>query len=304
MISRVSWLNFSSVNISSVNKLLPPIASLLLVVIITWQLTKVIWLLVPGTIIGVDVPMPDSIPQSTDALLTPININEIADSHIFGIASIDQDNLLSFNAPDDDLDDTRLINLVLNGTVASEIPNYSVAIISDGGKNQKAYIIVEPISNNATLHAIYPDRVVLNESGFLTNLKLPRELNNTSVITNRQSLKISRQSIDNTKGIQSVVAQNLTKLTDIIRPTPYRVEGEQIGFRVYPGRDREQFTKLGLQPGDIIKGIDGEVLSDSIQAMQILQTLDSTKLIKVTIERNGKTEALTLKTDQLDLNGK
>ena len=100
-----------------------------------------------------------------------------------------------------------------------------------------------------------------------------------------------------------MVTQNLTKLTDVIRPTPYRVQGEQVGFRVYPGRDRRKFAALGLRPGDIIKDIDGQALSDASQAMQIFQSLGTAEQVTVTVERNGTSETLVLKTSQLDLSG-
>lgn len=277
--------------------------SLLLVVLIAWQLAKIIWMLVPSSTIGVTIPMPDSMPQPTGASSVSTDVNKIATSHLFGVADEEQGARPLISTLNDNLVDTRLINLTLNGTVASEIPNYSVAIIADGGKDQEVYIIGESVGNNATLHAVYADRVVLNENGILTNLKLPREFKNTPVTTKRQVMTISRQSVNNTKSMQSVVAQNLTKLTDVIRPTPYRVGGQQVGFRVYPGRDRRQFTALGLRPGDIIKDIDGQALSDSRQAMQIFQSLGSAEQVTVTIERDGQSESLTLKTSQLDLNG-
>lgn len=303
MISRVHWLNFSNADSASVNRFLPPMVSLLLVVLIAWQLAKIIWMLVPSSTIGVTIPMPDSMPQPTGASSVSTDVNKIATSHLFGVADEEQGARPLISTLNDNLVDTRLINLTLNGTVASEIPNYSVAIIADGGKDQEVYIIGESVGNNATLHAVYADRVVLNENGILTNLKLPREFKNTPVTTKRQVMTISRQSVNNTKSMQSVVAQNLTKLTDVIRPTPYRVGGQQVGFRVYPGRDRRQFTALGLRPGDIIKDIDGQALSDSRQAMQIFQSLGSAEQVTVTIERDGQSESLTLKTSQLDLNG-
>ena len=303
MISRAHWLNFSNADSASVNRFLPPMVSLLLVVLIAWQLAKTIWMLVPGSAIGVIVPMPDSMPQPISASPVSADANKIATSHLFGVADEKQGASPLISVPNDDLADTRLINLTLNGTVASEMPNYSVAIIADGSKDQEVYIIGESVGNNAILHAVYADRVVLNENGILTNLKLPREFKNAPVATRRQAMTVSRQSVNNTKSMQSVVTQNLTKLTDVIRPTPYRVGGQQVGFRVYPGRDRRQFAALGLRPGDIIKSIDGQALSDASQAMQIFQSLGSAEQVTVTIERDGQSESLTLQTSQLDLNG-
>ena len=303
MISRANLPNLTAVDGAAVNRFLPPLVSLVLVILIGWQIAKVIWMLVPGSSVGVTVPLPDSLPASISSSGTSTDVNSIANSHIFGIADAEPTEPALVVAPDDDLADTRLVNLTLNGTVASKIPNSSVAIISDGGKVQEVYTIGDSVGNNTTLHAVYADRVVLNENGRLTNLKLPREFKDTPTGSVRRATTSSRQKANNSQSLQAVVTQNLTRLTDVIRPTPYRVQGQQVGFRVYPGRDRRQFAALGLRPGDIIKDIDGQALSDASQAMQIFQSLGTAEQVTVTIERNGNSETLTLKTSQLDLSG-
>jgi general secretion pathway protein C len=301
MISRANLASFANIDSATVNRVLPPFVNLLLVAVIAWQLAKMIWMLVPGSAVGGAVTVPDSLPNPSSGSAVGADVAAISESHIFGVADAEAPTPELIVAPDDDLDDTRLVNLTLNGTVASEIPRYSVAIISDGGKDQEVYIIGESVGNNATLHAIYADRVVLNEKGVLTNLKLPREFKDTPVSNVRRETTTTRQDFDDTQSIQAVVTQNLTKLTDVIRPTPYRVGGEQVGFRVYPGRDRKQFAALGLRPGDIITDIDGQTLSDASQAMQIFQSLGSAEEVTVSLDRDGQIETLTLKTSQLDL---
>jgi len=98
-----------------------------------------------------------------------------------------------------------------------------------------------------------------------------------------------------------VVTQNVTKLADVIRPTPYYVSGQMQGYRVYPGRDRKQFAALGLRPGDLIKDIDGAALTNPQQATQIFQSLGNSDQVSVTVERNGQPEVLVLRTSQLNL---
>ena len=303
MISRANLLNIAGVDAGTVNRILPPTVSLLLVILIAWQMSRMIWMLVPGSTIGDAVPLPDSLPESASVQNNSTDVTSIAGTHIFGVADAQESVPLALAEPDDDLADTRLVNLTLNGTVASEIPNYSIAIISDGGKDQEVYIIGDSVGNNTTLHAVYADRVVLNEKGVLTNLKLPREFKDMPASSIRRTTATTRQSPDNSQSIKAMVTQNLTKLTDVIRPTPYRVEGKQVGFRVYPGRDRRKFSALGLRPGDIIKDIDGKALTDASQAMQIFQSLGTSEQVTVTVERAGKSESLILKTSQLDLSG-
>ena len=87
----------------------------------------------------------------------------------------------------------------------------------------------------------------------------------------------------------------------MIRPTPYFVNGQQQGYRVYPGRDRRAFAELGLRPGDLIREIDGQALSDPTQAMQIFQSLGTASQVSVTVERDGTPETIVLNTEQLDL---
>ena len=234
MISRASWSNITEMDSSAVNRLLPPLVSLALAILIGWYIAKIVWLMFPGTSAGAPVPVPQSLPQQISSANASSDVQAIYDSHIFGRADVELVDTSLIEAPDDDLADTRLVNLTLNGTVASDIPNYSVAIISDGGNDQQIYTIGDAVGNNAKLHAVYADRVVLNEKGTLTNLKLPREFKDAPTRRTRRTTSAPRQVQDNKNSIQAVVTQNLTKLTDVIRPTPYRVQGEQVGLSGLP----------------------------------------------------------------------
>jgi general secretion pathway protein C len=288
--------------LGAANLHLPPLVSLLLVVLVAWQLAKIVWMLVPGAAAGVHVTLPSSLPRAALQSGTSSDVVAIAATHIFGIADAENETLEIIAEPDDDLADTRLANLVLKGTVASAQPEYSVALISDGNNDQQVYVIGDAISSRASLHAVYADRVVLNEKGEYTNLRLPREYTSAPANTVRRRTAATRQS-PSKQSIQNVVSQNLTKLTDVIRPTPYMQNGQPAGYRVYPGRDRKQFAALGLRPGDIIKDIDGQSLTDPTQAMKIFQSLGTADQVTVTIERGGQAETLILKTSQLDLGG-
>jgi general secretion pathway protein C len=134
----------------------------------------------------------------------------------------------------------------------------------------------------------------------LTNLKLPKDFPEGPTVTRRDTTMTARATTG-TQSIQAVVAQNVSKLADVIRPTPYFVNGQQQGYRVYPGRDRQKFAALGLRPGDLIKDIDGQALNDPNQAMQIFESLNDADQVSVTVERNGQPQVIVLSTSQLDL---
>ena len=306
MISRANLADFSNVDgssiLSAINRLLPPWVSLLLVIAIGWQIAKIIWLLVPGPAVGDNVPVPVSATPGSVQSSAVTDVTAIANAHMFGVA--DQEEVPAaavLPTADENLEETRLTNLSLKGTVASARPEFSVAIIADGNNEEKVYAVDEQIGSSAKLHAVYPDRVVLNENGKLTNLKLPKEFPESQPNSVRRTTAATRQRPRNS--IQSVVSNNLTNLADVIRPTPYFSDGKQVGYRVYPGRNRQQFAALGLRPGDLIKDIDGQALSDPTQAMQVFQSLGTADQVSVTVERNGQPETIVLKTSQLDLGG-
>lgn len=284
--------------IAAANTLLPAWVSLLIVVLIGWQLAMIVWSLMPGSTTGSTVSIPAGQAATRTIAIDRVDVNAIAAASIFGKADETADPVpVQENLQD--LDETSLRSLTLRGTIASDRPEYSIAIISDGSNEEKIYVIGDPVASGASLHAVYPDRVVLNERGALTNLSLPREFSDRSTPTVRRNLP-TRQTVD-TQSIQSVVAQNVSRLADVIRPTPYFVNGQQQGYRVYPGRDRQQFASLGLRPGDLIKEIDGQSLSDPTQAMEIFQSLGTANQVSVTVERNGTPETLVLSTDQLNI---
>ncbi len=304
MTINAKWPDFSNLEpeqlLAAASRTLPFWISLGLAVLLAWQIARLVWMLVPAAATGDPVAPPvmpagAAAPQSSGA-----NVQAIAAAHLFGEASAD-------DAPEAPVADQALenlaetnLNLTLKGTIAAGDDDASIAIIADNRNDEKIYGIGDTIASGTKLHAVYTDRVVLNRSGALEVLKLPKEFPENAPRA-RQNVTTSNRATSNNRSIQSVVAQNVTKLADVIRPTPYFVNGQQQGYRVYPGRDRRQFAALGLRPGDLIKDIDGAALTDPQQAMQIFQSLGTAEQVSVTVERNGQPQTLILNTNQLKL---
>jgi general secretion pathway protein C len=306
MTTAAKWSDLVSLDgpktLAAANQLLPGWVSLLLVVVIAWQLAQLVWLLVPAPAAGDAVATPARVSAPSAEGNVASNVEAISAAHIFGIA--DAEDAAPPPVPEEfeDLRDTNL-SMSLKGTIAAIPAENSVAIINNGGNKEEIYTIGSVVASGAKLHAVYADRVVLNENGVLTNLKLPKDFPEGTPTMARRDVIESIEPVvdDDTQSIQSVVAQNVSQLSDVIRPTPYFVDGQQQGYRVYPGRNRAQFTALGLRPGDLVKDIDGQSLSDPTQAMKIFQTLGSASEVSVTVERNGQPEVIVLRTDQLDI---
>lgn len=308
MALEANWSNFSGLDkdraAALVTEKLPPIVTLVLVVVIAWQLSKLFWLLMPGSATGdpitVDAPA-TAANTGAGRLSAAADVEAIAGVHIFGEAKAIEEPDEPVLTPTEDLAETRLA-LTLKGTMAGSEEELTIAIIEDNTKEEKIYAIGDAVASGTTLHAVYTDQVVLNSRGVLEALKLPKELPVSSAPARRQTTTArTAQPAQQTASLQTAIAQNATKLADVIRPTPYFVGGQQQGYRVYPGRDRKQFAALGLRPGDLIKDIDGASLTDPQQALEIFQNLGTADQVSVTVERNGQPQVLVLSTNQLSL---
>ena len=284
------------------NRYLPGAVALVLVILLGWQLAGFVWMLVPASPTGDTISAaPPAVSPSAGAGQT-VNVQRIAATHLFGEASPEDEASAPPPAqPTEELEETRLA-LELKGTLAGTDDRLTAAIIADNRNEEKVYVIGDAIVQGATLHAVYRDQVVLNRNGVLESLKLPKELPAGQTPVRRTTTRVvSAPTETPTASIQQSLTQNAAKLADVIRPSPYFNNGQQVGFRLYPGRDRRAFASLGLRPGDLVKSIDGAALTDPQQAMQIFQNLGSAEQVSVTIERNGQDQVLTLTTSQLEL---
>ena len=303
MTTDAKWSDFSSLDgertLAAANQLLPRWVTLVLVAAIVWQLARIIWLLMPGSSAGDTIITPPSQLQTSAAgAAGQVDVQSIATAHIFGQAN-SEPVIETPRESYEDLAETRL-SMTLKGTMANTDQESSIAIIADNRNDEKVYFIRDTVAAGVTLHAVYADRVVLNRSGTLEVLKLPKEFPKSTSQNRRNRSNVSRTSA-NPRSIQNVVTGNVTKLADVIRPTPYYVSGQMQGYRVYPGRDRKQFAALGLRPGDLIKDIDGAALTNPQQATQIFQNLGNAEQVSLTVERNGQPEVRILRTSQLNL---
>lgn len=306
MTTDAKWSDFASMDsaktLAAANRLLPAWITLLLIIAIAWQLAGIVWMLVPGTSAGDSVPAPANQLAAQAVTSGTANTQAIANTHIFGATIGSGDDSPQPIAEEiSNLRDTRLVNLTLKGTVASDPAEMAIAIIANEANEEKIYTIGANVTNGAVLHAVYTDRVVLNENGVLTNLKLPKDFPVSVPQATRRNTTTTSRAGRNSQTIRSLVTQNVSKLADVIRPTPYFINGQQQGYRVYPGRNRAQFAALGLRPGDLIRDIDGQALTNPTQAMRIFQSLETANQVSVTVERNGQPQVIILNTSQFDL---
>ena len=285
--------------VARASETMPPWVSLVLVIAIAYYAARLVWLLVPDQEQAAWTPPPFT------GITAPAGKTggdqsayaAVVEAHLFGkpSAAPDPSAADAQNAPETQL------NLELRGAVAALDERFAHAIIADGSGTEKVYFLKDTVPGGAVLQRVQPDRVILNRGGVLEALLLPKDeasdgsLNSAAPRRNGQPLARRNQP----PSMQEVVAQNASGITEIIRPQPYMPNGELKGYRIYPGRNREQFVGLGLQPGDLVTEINGMTLNNPAQAMEMFRALADTTQVTVTIERDGQAQTLTLDTTQV-----
>jgi len=99
--------------------------------------------------------------------------------------------------------------------------------------------------------------------------------------------------------MRRMISEQPGLIGDVMRPQPVMDHGHLNGFRVYPGRDRMAFARLGLRPGDQVTAINGTPLDDRDRSEQILRTLSSASEARVTVIRGGQQQDLVLNIAQV-----
>src|SRR6185437_1886924 len=216
---------------------------------------------------------------------TPLDIAAVTNTHLFGVAPVAAGTGNGANAPHTNMP------LVLTGVIAANDPRDGLAILGPSVAATKVYAVGDNIPGGARLHAVLSDHVLLERDGVLEALALPRQLGASAPPPSMSAAPIQAPVMQR---MRELVSRDPGIIGDIMRPEPVFAGGKQQGFRVYPGRDRDAFVRLGLRPGDLVTAIDGTPLDDPSRGEQILGTLGTSSEARITVLRNGQQQDLTL----------
>lgn len=220
----------------------------------------------------------------------PLNLAAITNAHLFGAAPVAKQD--DANAP------ATSMPLVLTGIIAGNDPQNGLAILGPSAQAAKVYAVGDTIAGGPKLHSVYSDRVVIDRDGQLESLALPHQMN---VGNAPPPSAAAFQGADNPaiERMRRMITEQPGLIGDVLRPQPVHDHGQLKGFRVYPGRDRMAFTRLGLKPGDQVIAVNGTALDDNDRSEQILRTLSSASEAHVTVIRGGQQQDLVLNIAQL-----
>jgi general secretion pathway protein C len=273
-------------------KFLPLAVSALLVVLLAWQLVQLAWAVLGA---GGNATPAGTVPQAGAPVPTQpaVDVGAIVSAHLFGEA-----NAPAAGSTDPNAVAATQMPLVLVGTIAHTDPEKGYAIIGDNPASAKVYAVGKTITGGTKLHSVYPDRAIIDRGGKLEALLLPKKFQGGGMAPAPQP---SFAGADPMLGdrLRQLAQNNPSAITEILRPQPVFANGQQRGYRVYPGRNRQQFNKLGLLPGDMVTAINGTPLDDPARGMEVLSTMNSAANVTVSVERNGETVQVNINNAQI-----
>ncbi|UZJ43509.1 type II secretion system protein GspC [Marinimicrobium sp. C6131] len=297
-------------------------AKFLIVLWLGHTLAQLLWALVPAP----DIPKAQVAPNAVSSERSggsarAVDIAALASLNIFGEATAEEEpGALEAAGPasgpsiEDQAVDTDL-KLVLRGVMGSNDEKAARAIIADG-KNQALYAPGDelPVRGNVTLEKVLPLRVILNNAGRYESLWLytdddwssnlaasqpvpdtpgrswegddepvydtPAETPDDTDTAPEEALEQAADEVAERVGSQS--------LSDVVSMSIHRENGQIVGYKIRPGRDRQLFDSLGLQADDVVKAVNGVELTSPQRVMEIYREMGDARSASLLIDRNGQ----------------
>jgi general secretion pathway protein C len=187
-------------------------------------------------------------------------------------------------------------NLRLKGVIAPTPGVVASAIFSTGGGRDIAVPIRGEVQPGVKLAEVHPDHVVLSRAGVQSRLELeqPRSVAASRPGARQQGfrLNVARSGANNYSLSRSELDGALKD------PNQLNYLG-QIGMPAGGGVRLEQAPagslaqKLGLQPGDVIKKVNGQAIASTGDLARVYTQFNSVSLIQAEVQRGGATVHLS-----------
>ncbi|MCP1726723.1 general secretion pathway protein C [Natronospira proteinivora] len=297
------WRNPDQEQLQRLGRRLPVFVSLLLVIAIAYALADTTWKLIPLNDEAADAAPPAQSPANANGEGRGVaDLDQLLAQSVFGDPDPEDDPTQELDLAEVDAPETQL-NLELRGVLATEIPEMARAIIASDTDDDESYSVGDSIGSGASVRAIYRDRVILERGGELETLRLPRDDDEGLTLSQRANGDGGDQDDrevtvpDEVADLRSAIQEDPERITDVIRPTPHHVDGEMVGFRIFPGSMREAFQAMDLRAGDIVTAVDGQNLDSPAAGMQLMNDLQDASSVELTIQRGGREIQVTISLD-------
>lgn len=284
--------------------------ALLVVLLVAYEAALITWHLVPRVPAQ---PVPVALNSSAGAakINTPVAQRaDLASLHLFGRADLEATPL----EQQTEIAVTAL-RLELRGVLYSSDPSFARAIIADESHKEDFYSVEKPLPGGAVLKEIQPDRIILERSGRLETLLLPKDqlegeagssVTGLSQANSRARLPSNlddsgegsmASSVNDGAGMRQVRDQLLTdpqSLMGLLQAQPETDAGKIVGYKLGEAQDPALLRRFGLRHGDVVTAVNGVQLDGPTRLPELLQMLPNAAEVRIEFKRRGRPRSVVL----------
>jgi general secretion pathway protein C len=201
--------------------------------------------------------------------------------------------------------DTQL-RMTLQAVLAKGGDGTGFAIIGQRSGQASAFSVGDDVFNQATLTAVYSDRVILDRNGQLETLRYEREATSELLQVNNEPVESSvasgnlsetidqaQRQVDRGESVEAQVEQMVSYVQQRANSDPQglldEVGLEATGSGYQVTQNARQLAMAGLRPGDVVTAVNdqavGNIGQDQALLNQILQTGGE---LKIQIQRGSR----------------
>ncbi|MDO9262674.1 MAG: type II secretion system protein GspC [Desulfosalsimonadaceae bacterium] len=204
-----------------------------------------------------------------------------------------------------DIDPDKLkqtsLNLKLLGTITGGVTDSEYAVIEDVQKRKQGLYRAGDAIVNARIKAILRKKVVLSVDGKDEVLLMDEDKNKPKKQVRPgfpdasdefdpalpdesgeidESVNIDREKINDS-------LQNINQLMSQVKVRPHFKDGKPDGLLLSHVQQNSIFNEMGLQNGDIVKGVNGKEIQSVDDALKFYDSLKSSTSVEIQIERQN-----------------
>jgi general secretion pathway protein C len=275
---------------------------LLLVLALSWQLSRLAWLLVPSPELA---PVSERMPgpeQRGGTTAAPRGLEQkvarIAAANLFGKL---ETRGRSKPAPVREAPKSTL-NYKLRGIYYSEDKALASAIVQKGAGKSGFYRLGDEIDSGIYIDRILPDHILISRNGRLEKLVLekPKAKPGSGRAQAGRSLAVPAAANANRvlKSYKRRYADNPLALAKRFQAIPVTENGRNVGYKLKALRGERLLQRLGLREDDVFVEINGIGLDKPFQALDALKSLSTAEDVSITVLRNGDRQTLNFSLNQ------
>ena len=203
------------------------------------------------------------------------------------------------------------VRLTLYGTIASDDPDMSLAVVAVKGAKPEIYRVHDELQQGVVLKSVDAWSVVVSAGGEDQVIRMievsqlpdrpvppmPSASRNRGPATASERRISEPDVVEKLQEYREALGSNPLSLMDKLRAYPVQRGGEPYGIRVRPGTDRALLGQIGLRSGDILIALNGVPLHDVKNLPDVITQLKSQSEFSVEIERAGKRQELRVVMD-------